>query len=126
MAATRVVAFELIEYLGRRVKGLLQELCVYKGAGTEHAVEAKHFFGNVEPLGVVVELLPDELLAEDRLHLSRRKRLSGAWIQQGCGLRLHVGTHVVPLGGHLFLTQVDLVRDVLHTNLIKLNVANKT
>ena len=113
--AARVVAFELIEYLGRRVERLFQELRVDEWAGTEHAVKADHLVGDVEPLGVVVELLRYEFFTEDGLHLSRREGLSCAWIQQRCRLYLHVSTHIVPFGGHLFLTQIDLVRDVFHT-----------
>ena len=115
MRAARVVAFELIEYLGRRVERLFQELRVNEWAGTEHAVEAEHLVGDVEPLGVVVKLLRYEFFTEDGFHLGSREGLSCAWIQQRCRLYLHVSTHVVPLGGHLFLTQVDLVRDVFHT-----------
>ena len=45
-------------------------------------------------------------------HLLRRHGLQGAGVQQGSGLRLHVGAYIVPIPGHLVLGEIDLVGNV--------------
>ena len=76
-----VVALELIEYLGRRVERLFQELRMNERTWAEHLVEVQDFFGDVEPLCIVVKLLLYEFFTENRLHLSRSKGLTCARIQ---------------------------------------------
>ena len=106
-----VVAFELVVDLGRRAQGLLQVVGAAQGAGAVHLVHFLHAFGNGEEGGVIVQLLANQLVAEDRgdvLELGH-----GAVGQaHGLGLFRHVCADVVPLLRNLVFAQVQAIRDL--------------
>ena len=82
---------------------------MHEWAGSEHFVEVEHFFGDVEPFCLVVEFLCHEFFAEDGFQFGMCEWFAGLWVEQWFRLLFHVGTHVVPLGGHLFFAQINLV-----------------
>ena len=112
VAAGGVVALELVVDMRRGAQLLLQTIGAHQRGGTVHLIEVPHVLRNGDQGSVVVYLLLYQLGAEHLTHLLRRHGLKGAGVQQGSGLRLHVGAYIVPIPGHLVLGEIDLVGNV--------------
>ena len=113
MRAGRVVALELVVDLGGRAEGLLQVVRAAQGRRAVDAVHLQHRFGDVDVGRVVVQLLANQLVAEHRAQVLKAHGLSGAGIQQGSGLDLHVSPDIVPCLGHLIFGEINFVGNVV-------------
>ena len=113
MRARGVVALELIVDLSRGLQLLLQAVGPDQGGGTVHLIKVPDLLGDGEKGGVVIQLLGHQLGAEYIFQLLGGHGRSGAGVDEGGGLYLHVSPQVIPRPGHLVLGQVDLIRDFL-------------
>ena len=109
MASRGIVTLELVEYLGRRTQGLLQEVSPHQGRRAIHTVELLDFLRYVEIGSVIVQFLLVQFLAEDGTQVIHRERLQRGRVQQRSRLVFHVCTHVIPLGGDFTLIEINLV-----------------
>ena len=112
MAAGGVVAFELVVDFRRGAESLLKEICPHQWRRTVHLVEGEHLVRDVYPLGVIVQFLLYQLLAEDRFEVFCLERLACARVEKRGGLVFHVRADVVPLGRNFILLKVDFVRNL--------------
>ena len=113
VAAAGVVALKFVIDFGRGLQPLLQAVGPHQRGGAVHPVKAADFLGNREIRGGVVQLLPDQLVAEDRGELLGRHGLVRAGVEQGRRLVLHVGAHIVPGQRHFGFLQVHFVGNFL-------------
>ena len=113
MAAGGVVAFKLVVYLRRCFQLFLKAVGPHQRGGTVHFVKISYLLGNLDIAVVVVQLLPDKIVAEHRTQIVKAHGLAGAGIQQRSGLDLHVGPDVIPCRGHFGFFKIDFVRDFL-------------
>ncbi len=111
MAAAGVVALELVIDLRRRLKLLLQTVGADQRRRTVHLVKAANLLRDLKKRRAVIQLLPDQLLAEDARELLRLHGLKGAGIQERRRLLLHIGPQIIPCLRHLVFVQIDFVGD---------------
>ena len=107
-----VVALELVVDVRRGAQLLLEAVGANKGRGAVHLVEVAYLLRYGDLAGVVVELLADELVAEDGLQVLELHGLARGGVAQRGGLILHIGADVVPRPGHLLFTEINFVRDL--------------
>ena len=113
VGAGSVVALKLVVDLGGGAQGLFQAVGPHQGRGPVHLVEVQDLLGNGDLPVIIVQFLTDQLVAEHGAQVVKAHGLSGAGIQQGGGLDLHVGPDVVPCLGHLVFREIDLVGNVV-------------
>ena len=111
MGAGGVVALELVVDLRRGLQLLLQAVGPDQGRGPVHLVEIADVVRDGDVGRGLVQLLPDELVAEDGLQILKGDGLARGGIEEGGGLVDHVGAEIVPCLGHLIFGEVDLVGD---------------
>ena len=113
VGAGGIVALKLVVDLGGGAQGLFQAVGPYQGRGTVHLVEIQDLLGNGDLPVIIVQLLADQLVAEHRAQVLKAHGLSGAGIQQGSGLDLHVSPDIVPCLGHLVFGEINFVGNVV-------------
>ena len=113
VGAGGIVALKLVVDLGGGLEILLQTVGPHQGRGPVHLVEIPDLLGDGDLLGVVVQLLTDQLVAEHRPQVVEAHGRAGGGVQQRGGLGLHVCPDIVPILGHLVFGEVDLVGDFL-------------
>ena len=113
VGAGGVVALKLVVDFGRGLELLFQAVGPDQGRGAVHLVEVPDLLGNGDIGGVVVQLLLDEFITEYGTQVVEAHGGSGAGIQQGRGLGLHIGPDVVPGFRHLVFGEIDFVGDVV-------------
>ena len=111
MGAGGVAALELVVDFCRGLELLLQAVGPHQGRGAVHPVKVPDLPGNGDLPGVVVQLLADQLVTEHASQVLKAHGFSGAGVQQGGGLHLHIGPDVVPCPRHLVLGEIDLIGD---------------
>ena len=113
VGAGGIVALKLVVDFGGGAQGLFQAVGPYQGRGTVHLVEIQDLLGNGDLPVIIVQLLADQLVAEHRAQVLKAHGLSGAGIQQGSGLDLHVSPDIVPCLGHLIFGEINFVGNVV-------------
>ena len=113
VGAGGIVALKLVVDFGGGAQGLFQAVGPYQGRGTVHLVEIQDLLGNGDLPVIIVQLLADQLVAEHRAQVLKAHRLSGAGIQQGSGLDLHVSPDIVPCLGYLIFGEINFVGNVV-------------
>ena len=109
VGAGGVVSLKLVVDVRRGLELFLQAVGPDQGRGAVHLVKVPNLLGDGDFRRVVVQLLADELVAEDAPQILEAHGGPGAGIQQGGGLVLHVGPDIVPGGRQLLLGEIDLV-----------------
>ena len=112
MRARGVVALKLVVDLSGGLELLLQAVGAHQGSGTVHLVEGADLLGDLHEGRGIVQLLLDQLVAEDGAEILVGHGLKGLGIEQGGGLILHIGAEVVPCLGHIGLADVYFVRNL--------------
>ena len=107
-----VVALKLIIDLRGRLELFLQTVGAHQRRGAVHLVEIADVLRDLKEGGIVVQLLPHQLVAENRRQILKAHRLSGAGIQQRSRLHLHVRADIIPCSRHLIFGQIDFVGDL--------------
>ena len=113
MAAAGVVSFKLVINFRRRLQLFFQTICPYQRGRTVHLIELPDLLRDIDVGIRIVQLLLYQLIAKYPPQLLKRHGLQRTGIQQGSGLILHIGPHIIPLLRHLILFQIDFVRDFL-------------
>ena len=106
-----VIALELVINLRRGLELFLQAVGAHQRRRPVHFVEIADLLRNGDLTGVIVQLLPDQLVAKHGAQIVKAHRLAGAGVQQRGGLIFHVGADVVPGARHLVFRKIDFVRD---------------
>ena len=127
VAARGVVALELIVDLCRGAQALLQAVGAHKRRGAVHFVKVADLGRDRDLARVVVQLLADQLVAENRAQVVVAHRRAGGGVQKRRGFCLHVRAHVVPGAGQFVFGQVNFVGDLFgsHGALLSLRPAGQ-
>ena len=112
MAAGGVVALKLVVDLCRGAELFLEAVGSDQRRGAVHLVKIADFRRDFDIRRVVVQLLTDQLVAENGAQIVKRHGLACTGVQQRRGLVFHVGTEIVPCRGHLIFGEIDFVRNL--------------
>ena len=113
VASGSIVAFKLVVDFGRCLQLFLKAVCPDKRRGPIHFVKVQDLRRNRVFTGLIIQFLPDQLIAEDHAEFFGCHRLMRGRIQQGSRLVLHVGADIVPILRHFLFFEIDLVGDCL-------------
>ena len=113
VGAGGVVSLKLVVDVRRGLELFLQAVGPDQGRGAVHLVKVPNLLWNGNFRRFVVQLLADQLVAEDGPQILEAHGSPGAGVPEGGGLGLHVGPDIVPGVRHLRLGEIDFVGDVL-------------